>query len=410
MQADNSTISFGETANKFNNIGGQFISLENGAMNGTTTSIADQLFDGVRAGDMTDAQSFALEDKVRHEMDDSAVGLLMWKDNNLFATTSNRGIQAGIDIASNGWTVNVDSGTFRENLFISKDVDVIGRGSESTTLDGGSETAITEFGSHNNLIKGLTVTTDVFSGEGEGEGFGAENAILVDGRTFSKEEETSNGPINVSFNDIVIAGQQTESAIKFQNATLIGSGINDVVLDSSAPTGWKFENVTGGEPSDEFGEGDINFGNTFFADNYEIAAIELVNSTLDGDASNATFENDLENPFEREDRVIHDIDNTELGTIFYDGLDVVRAALVNSGATGVDISTFLASFTDINGVYYKDLSSIGRSNSNPTLGGAPTPGGYNVTNDITINLHNLNGGTGGLENLAPASGQESGIL
>ena len=85
--------------------------------------------------------NFDIEDHIVHAIDiDAAAGLVTWVANNIYVTvnsfitspvTTTPSIQRGIDVAADGWTVNVGPGIFTENIVVNKRVEIVGRGSAS---------------------------------------------------------------------------------------------------------------------------------------------------------------------------------------------------------------------------------------------------------------------------------------
>ncbi len=79
-------------------------------------------------------QNFAIEDKIVHKIDDGALGFVLVKANQDFVTvnsfiapaTTAPSIQRGVNAASNGFTVNVNSGTYNEQVLVNKSVTVLG--------------------------------------------------------------------------------------------------------------------------------------------------------------------------------------------------------------------------------------------------------------------------------------------
>lgn len=204
---------------------------------------------------------------------------------------------------------------------------------------------------------------------------GGATGLFVDGSVSGNP-----APISLTLENLVFGGTQTEAAIEFHNATLVGDvSVSNVQLLSDAPVGWRFENVEGEAPSDSYGPGDMDFGTAIFGPGYTIADIELVNSTMDGEARNVTFIGDNDNPFIRETRVIHDLDNTALGTIFYDGIELVIA-----------LRNFLGDLlnrTNLDIAFFNEISTAGQVFSNPGINGNPAPVTFNTANNTQVSLN-----------------------
>ena len=80
------------------------------------------------------ANNFRIEDKMHHRVDtDLAIsnGLITWVANNLYVTDAgtDHSIQRGIDSATAGNTVNVEAGTYNENVNVNKSLTILGQGS-----------------------------------------------------------------------------------------------------------------------------------------------------------------------------------------------------------------------------------------------------------------------------------------
>jgi hypothetical protein len=80
---------------------------------------------------LSQAAGYAIEDAVFHKMDGTGLaGLVTWTASNVYVTTSTAGVQRGIDASgASGWAVNVNTGTYNENVSIAKPVTILGTGS-----------------------------------------------------------------------------------------------------------------------------------------------------------------------------------------------------------------------------------------------------------------------------------------
>jgi len=102
----------------------------------------DVKFGGTKGSNSTNAQLFAIEDKIDHKIDWNSLGFVTVKTSNKYVTinsfyppnTAAASIQNGIDIATAGDTVNLGTATFNENVNLNKAVTLAGSGPASTVL------------------------------------------------------------------------------------------------------------------------------------------------------------------------------------------------------------------------------------------------------------------------------------
>jgi hypothetical protein len=115
-----------------------YVSVTGGALDNVEIDGTAASFGGVVGGG-TLAQSFAIEDKLRHALDDSAVGHLRFKANEVFVTTPGTGLSDetvanAVAAAVSGDTIYVQSGTYTDTaqIVIDKNLNIIGEGKTST--------------------------------------------------------------------------------------------------------------------------------------------------------------------------------------------------------------------------------------------------------------------------------------
>src|SRR5690606_16558876 len=97
---------------------------------------------GVTGASATLAQNFSIEDKIVHKMDDGSFGLVRVKIGELFTTTNTAGIQNAINTADVNDIVNVQAGTYAENVNVNKDVTLLGANANSACAPVGSGSII----------------------------------------------------------------------------------------------------------------------------------------------------------------------------------------------------------------------------------------------------------------------------
>lgn len=112
-------------------------------------------FEGNIGSSMSAVDLFTTEDKITHKMDNTSLGFVTVKGNNDFVTTNSGTIQRGIDLASTGWTVNVNTGNYNENVNVNKVLTLQGSGNDV------SGTVISGTGVIATLIPGTSSSTRV---------------------------------------------------------------------------------------------------------------------------------------------------------------------------------------------------------------------------------------------------------
>jgi hypothetical protein len=109
------------------------------------------------------SELFTVEDKITHKLDNSALGFVLVKANNDFVTTNSGSIQRGVDAASAGFTVNVNSGNYTEDVDITTQATLLGAGYGTTTVTGtkndGTGTTM-KISAAGVVIDGFTITRD----------------------------------------------------------------------------------------------------------------------------------------------------------------------------------------------------------------------------------------------------------
>lgn len=110
---------------------GDYIKLISNAANIDATTAS---FDGNTGGSASLPQNFAIEDKIMHKVDNISLGLVRVKAAELFVTLASGSVQRGVDAATVADVVNVNNGTFNENVALNKEVTLAGQGPANTIL------------------------------------------------------------------------------------------------------------------------------------------------------------------------------------------------------------------------------------------------------------------------------------
>lgn len=149
-----------------------------GGVNATSANFFD--LSGVALNKGVLADNFQIEDQVGHALDASGLGLVTWVANNDYVTINSGSIQRGIDAASNGWTVNVNEGTYTEQISVTtENITVIGVDKATTTIQSPAALA-TSFSTKKAIVCANGVDNFIFSNftiDGDGQG-NANNAFV----------------------------------------------------------------------------------------------------------------------------------------------------------------------------------------------------------------------------------------
>jgi nitrous oxidase accessory protein NosD len=112
----------------FSGQSGNYITLSSGALDNVEIDGATATFDGDTGLTATTEENYAIEDKIAHAIDDSALGFVRVNSGHVYVTQLSGSIQRGVDAAVGGDTVNVAAGTFAEQVVITKALTVDGAG------------------------------------------------------------------------------------------------------------------------------------------------------------------------------------------------------------------------------------------------------------------------------------------
>ncbi|MCC7086779.1 MAG: right-handed parallel beta-helix repeat-containing protein [Pirellulales bacterium] len=194
---------------------------------------------GANAQTFDEADNFRIEDKMHHpvDSDDTSAGLIYWVEDNVYVTTPSVGstdssIQGGINAANTGDTINVEMGTYVENLAINKNLTLLSAsGRTATTIQG-----ISGAGALGTIVISGS-TTDVNIGGPLGGGFviqgidnglaGIENgAIYISG---------SHSGMDIRWNEVVANGDH--GLVSEYSATIASLSIDHNIFSGQTFTG-----------------------------------------------------------------------------------------------------------------------------------------------------------------------------
>ncbi|MDZ4713666.1 MAG: hypothetical protein SGI89_15265, partial [bacterium] len=224
-------------------------------------------FGGLNGSSMTDAELFAVEDKIDHKIDWSGVGIVSVKANNDYVTlnsfyppnTTAPLIQRGIDAASGGYTVNISSGTFNENVSLNKSVTMLGRGPASTILSPsvsctGDGINIT---SPNASVKDLKVSNYNFGLRTSSTNTNLYNVESVSNCQFALATSNGTNGLNIvkcKFNNNIVGGLRAGtgdlvSNVMIDSSEVKGNGVGanngfGIFVAAQTPAANTFDNIT----------------------------------------------------------------------------------------------------------------------------------------------------------------------
>jgi hypothetical protein len=181
-------------------------------------------FEGKTGATASVAENLAIEDKLVHKQDNTAIGLIRVKNNELFVTANSGSIQRSIDLAAAGDVVTVGAGSYQTNLVIDKQIKLFGAGSSSAgtviTAASGSLPIISVTGSGvdaaNPLsIDGFNLTGASFSGGSDG--------IAI---------QPTNPAAHIAIRNVAVTNQG--QAIHYRSGTLTDMSVANVTLEGNS--------------------------------------------------------------------------------------------------------------------------------------------------------------------------------
>ena len=217
LDSSGATLTGGLTGNTF---AGNSYYINNG-----TASDIDATGDNFDDSGSAQTNNFRIEDRMFHKVDDETKGLITWVANNDFVTapgTHSTGttdtdstIQRGIDAAPAGFTVNVEHGTYAENLTINKDISVDGEGGSGNTI----APMVTLTAVNSGLVT-ITSTTATDNISLQDIAFEGKNGSTVAGEGILSNANASYGTLSVN--------RSTFADLPFDAISINGDNVNGV--------------------------------------------------------------------------------------------------------------------------------------------------------------------------------------
>jgi hypothetical protein len=132
------------------------------------------------------ADDFRIEDHMFHKVDNLASGLITWVLNNVYVTTPGIGstdssVQRGVSAAPGGYTVNLEDGTYVEQVEVDHSVTLLGQSQAGAIIQSPAllPVSFTTSATHHPVvyIHGTTASVANLTVDGNGQGGGANNRI-----------------------------------------------------------------------------------------------------------------------------------------------------------------------------------------------------------------------------------------
>ncbi len=150
-----------------------YFNLRNAVPNTFTLTASNNTYDGKLPSAMTKPELFDLEDQTDHRIDAAAWGLVRFKPTELYVTifscaadplcnAGDANPQRAIDAATAGDTVNIEAGTYTNQLSIAKNLNIVGDGA-TTIIQAPAGAALVVNGGTNNNANLIDMTAGTVS-------------------------------------------------------------------------------------------------------------------------------------------------------------------------------------------------------------------------------------------------------
>ncbi len=269
--------------------------------------------------------NYRIEDRMYHKVDDLSKGLITWVANNLYVTApgslsgtttdTDSTIQRGIDAASAGNVVNVEAGTFTENVTVNKQITLTGAGSGNTAGDTivtaavSGNPIITITGSGADATDRLLVENLRATGGADGVYFNSavahvtlDNVAAVSNTSYGIEVHNSAALSDLDLNAVSATNEMIGLRVSSQG-TVNGLVITNSHFDSDTQEGL-YTTVDTGRTDNQNGFTNVQISNTTFSndslkgiylekvDNATFTNVQVVNSGTTGGSSTGFNVND----------------------------------------------------------------------------------------------------------------------